>query len=62
MPLDSTDKSKPTPALNDNGIESLGSLSIMDQSLDNDIEKPINWTRRKKWTNVMLISALTLIS
>ena len=36
--------------------------NLVDWDGPDDPEKPLNWTKRKKWTNMMLIAALTLLT
>lgn len=36
--------------------------NLVDWNGPDDPEKPLNWTKKKKWTNMMLIAALTLLT
>lgn len=37
-------------------------VNLVDWSGPDDPEKPLNWTKKKKWTNMMIIGALTLLT
>ena len=43
-------------------IDSSKDPDVVDWDGPDDPEKPINWSNRKKWTNMMVISALTLLT
>lgn len=36
--------------------------NLVDWNGPDDPEKPLNWPKKKKWTNMMLIAALTLLT
>lgn len=36
--------------------------NLVDWEGPEDPDKPLNWTKKKKWTNMMLIAALTLLT
>lgn len=36
--------------------------NLVDWNGPDDPEKPLNWSKKKKWTNMMLIAALTLLT
>ena len=37
-------------------------LNVVDWDGPDDPEMPINWTATKKWTNIIIISALTMLT
>lgn len=37
-------------------------VNLVDWSGPDDPEKPLNWAKKKKWTNMMIIGALTLLT
>ena len=37
-------------------------VNLVDWDGPDDPEKPLNWTKKKKWTNMMIIGALTLLT
>lgn len=56
--------SDPEKAINEQIVEAQApkDVNLVDWDGPDDPEKPINWPPRKKWTNLALISALTLLT
>jgi hypothetical protein len=36
--------------------------NVIDWDGPDDPQKPVNWPARKKWTNIILVSALTMLT
>lgn len=56
--------SDPEKAIEEKIVEStiLKDVNLVDWDGPDDPEKPINWGKRKKWTNLLLIATLTLLT
>lgn len=58
------DEEKGSPVCNSErtSTEETKDPNIVDWNGPDDPEKPLNWSNKKKWTNIMLISTITLLT
>jgi hypothetical protein len=49
-------------SIRDTAAREDGVKNVIDWDGPDDPQKPVNWPARKKWTNIILVSALTMLT